>query len=170
MNLHSFSVPQVIRILGQVNRWLDKAQEHAEQKKFDLSVLLGSRLAPDQYHFTRQIQSMSDGAKGMAARLVGEEPPSFPDTETTVAELRARVDKTIAYLKGLKPEQFDGASERRVTLSFLPGKYMLGVEYLMELALPNFYFHAASAYAILRHNGVDVGKRDFLGDITLRDL
>lgn len=170
MNLHSISLPQVIRTLGQVNRWLDKAQEHAEQKKFDLSVLLGSRLAPDQYNFTRQVQSMSDGAKGMAARLIGEESPSFPDTETTVAELRARVDKTVAYLKGLKPEQFDGASERRVTLSFLPGKYMLGVEYLVELALPNFYFHAASAYAILRHNGVDLGKRDFLGDITLRDL
>jgi hypothetical protein len=170
MNLHGFSVPQVIRTLGQVNRWLDKAQAHAEQKKFEPSVLLGSRLAPDQYHFTKQVQVLADNAKGMAARLVGEEPPAFPDTETTVAELRARVDKTIAYLKGLKPEQFEGSSERRVTLPFLPGKYMTGADYLFEFALPNFYFHAASAYAILRHNGVDLGKRDFLGDITLRDL
>lgn len=170
MNLHSFSVPQVIRTLGQVHRWLDKAQEHAEQKKYDPSVLLGSRLAPDQYNLTKQIQVISDNAKGLTARLAGEEPPVFPDTETTIVELRARIDKTIAYLKALKPEQFDGSSERRVALSFLPGKYMLGAEYLAELALPNFYFHAACAYEILRHNGVDLGKRDFLGDITLRDL
>lgn len=170
MNIYSSTVPQLIRVLGQVHRWLDKAQGYADQKKFDISVLLGSRLAPDQFSLTKQIQVVSDNAKATAARLTGQQPPVFEDTEVTIAELRARIDKTIAYLKGLKPEQFEGAEERTVTLPFLPGKYMKGAEYLAEFALPNFYFHATCAYAVLRHNGVDVGKMDFLGDISLRDL
>ena len=170
MNLYDSTVPQLIRILTQVPRWLDKAQEYADQKKFNISVLLGSRLAPDQFPLTRQIQTITDNAKGPAARLIGQQPPVFEDTETTVEELRARVEKTIAYLRSLKPEQFEGAEERVITLPFLPGKWMKGSEYLAEFALPNFYFHATTAYAILRHNGVDLGKRDFIGEATLRDV
>lgn len=170
MNLHSLTVPQIVRTLRQVGVWLDRAQAHAEQKKFDMSVLLSSRLTPAQYAFLKQVQVLSDVAKATAARLAGEQPPVFEDTEVTVADLRARLEKTITYLEGLKPEQFDGADERRVALPFLPGKYMNGLDYLIEFALPNFYFHATTAYAILRHNGVDLGKREFLGDITLRDL
>lgn len=170
MNLYDSTVPQLIRILTQVPLWLDKAQAYADQKKFDISVLLGSRLAPDQFPLTRQIQIMTDNAKAPVARLAGLQPPVFEDTETTVEELRARVEKTIAYLRSLKPEQFEGAEERVITLPFLPGKWMKGSEYLAEFALPNFYFHATTTYAILRHNGVDVGKIDFIGAATLRDV
>jgi hypothetical protein len=169
MNLYDFTVPQIIRTLGQVLRWLDKAQAHADQKKFDMSVLLESRLAPDQFPLTRQIQIISDTAKALTARLAGQQAPVFEDTEKTIEELRARIQKTIAYLRTLKPEQFEGAAERAITLPFIPGKFMKGSEYLAEFALPNFYFHATTAYAILRHNGVDVGKMDFMGEITLRD-
>jgi hypothetical protein len=167
MNYHEMTIPQFIRVLSQIPRWLDKAQAYGEQKKFDPQVLLSARLAPDQFHFTRQVQITCDLAKNTAGRLAGIEPPKFEDNETTIAELRARVEKTIAYLDSLKPEQFDGAADRRITLPFAPNMYMTGADYLVQFALPNFYFHAATAYALLRHNGVDVGKRDFLGDITM---
>lgn len=170
MNLYSFTVPQLLRILGQATRWLDKAQALAEQKKFDVNVLLNARLAPDQFSFARQIQVMSDNAKGMAARFAGVQPPAFEDNEKTVEELRARIDKTIAFLKTLTPEQFQGAAERTITLPFFPGKGLKAMDYLIGFALPNFYFHAATAYAILRHNGVDVGKADFLGELPFFDL
>jgi uncharacterized protein len=165
MNFYHFTVPQLIRTLGQVHQWLDKAQKYAEQKKFDVNVLLTARLAPDQFHFTRQVQVITDNAKGTAARLAGIQPPAFEDTEKTVEELRARIDKTIAFLKTLTPEQFQGAAERTITLPFLPGQGIKGSDYLVAFALPNFYFHAATAYSILRHNGVDVGKGDFLGEL-----
>jgi hypothetical protein len=156
--------------LGQVHRWLDKAQALAAQKKFDVSVLLNARLAPDQFHLTRQIQSISDNAKGLAARLAGVQPPSFEDNEKTVEELRARIDKTIAFLKTLTPQQFQGASERTITQPFRPGKGLKANDYLLAFGLPNFYFHATTAYSILRHNGVDVGKADFLGEVPFFDL
>ncbi|MGZ3458681.1 MAG: DUF1993 domain-containing protein [Archangium sp.] len=170
MNLYHFTVPQLLRTLGQVHRWLDKAQTHAEQKKFDVNVLLTARLAPDQFHFTRQIQSISDNAKGLAARLAGIQPPPFEDNEKTIGDLRARLDKTIAFLKTLTPEQFQGAPERTITLPFRPGKGLKGSDYLVTFALPNFYFHATTAYSILRHNGVDVGKADFLGEVPFFEL
>ncbi|WP_257452934.1 DUF1993 domain-containing protein [Archangium lipolyticum] len=165
MNFYHFTVPQLIRTLGQVHHWLDKAQKYAEQKKFDVNVLLTARLAPDQFHFTRQVQVITDNAKGTAARLAGVQAPVFEDTEKTVEELRARIDKTIAFLKTLTPEQFQGAAERTITLPFLPGQGLKGSDYLVAFALPNFYFHATTAYSILRHNGVDVGKGDFLGEV-----
>ena len=165
MNLYDLTIPQLLRTLGQVHRWLDKAQAHAEQKKFDVNVLLNARLAPDQFHLTRQLQVISDNAKGMVARLAGIQPPPFEDTEKTVEELRVRIDKTIAFVKTLTPEQFQGAAERTITLPFQPGKGLKGSDYLISFALPNFYFHATTAYAILRHNGVDVGKVDFLGTL-----
>ncbi|MFL5356555.1 DUF1993 family protein [Archangium sp.] len=170
MNLYDITVPQLLRTLGQIHRWLDKAQAHADQKKFDVNVLLTARLSPDQFHLTRQIQVISDNAKSLAARLAGVQPPAFEDTEKTVEELRARVDKTVAFLKTLKPEQFQGAAERTITLPFMPGKGLKAADYLITFALPNFYFHAATAYSILRHNGVDVGKGDFLGELPFFDI
>lgn len=170
MNLYDFTVPQILRTLGQVHRWLDKAQALADQKKFDVNVLLMSRLAPDQFPLARQIQVISDNAKGLTARLANVQPPAFEDTEKTVEELRARIDKTIAFIKTLKPEQFQGAAERTITLPFRPGKGLKATDYLITFALPNFYFHAATAYSILRHNGVDVGKGDFLGELPFFDV
>jgi uncharacterized protein len=169
MNYYELTVPHFIRMLGQVHRWLDKAAEHAQQKKYDVKVLLVARLAPDQFAFTRQVQTLADIAKNAAARLAGVEPPKFEDTETTVEQLRERLDKTVAWLKQLKPEQFEGAAERRITLPFAPNKYMTGADCLSQFVLPNFYFHSTTAYAILRHNGIDVGKGDFLGDITMHE-
>lgn len=170
MTPYDLTVPQFIRILGQVHRWLDKAQALAEQKKFDVNVLLSARLSPDQYPLTRQIQMVSDGAKLATARLSGVEPPVFEDTEKTMEELRARIDKTIAWLKTIKPEQLQGAEGRTITLPFVQGKGLTGSDYLTTMVLPNFYFHAVTTYAILRHNGVDVGKLDFLGDLPFHDL
>lgn len=137
MNLYQHSVPQFIRVLGQVHRWLDKAEAHAAAKKFDPSTLLTARLAPDMYPLVRQIQSISDIAKGNAARLAGVDPPAFADDEKTLAELRARLDKTVAYLETLKPEQYEGAEERTVTLPWMPGKGMKGCDYLVGIGLPN---------------------------------
>lgn len=170
MNLYDLTVPQFIRALGQVHRWLDKAKQHAEQKKYDADLLVTARLAPDQFAFARQIQIFTDNAKGAAARLAGQPPPAFEDTEKTFDELRARVDKTIAFLKTLERGQFEGAAERTITLPFRPGKGIRGLDYLVTYALPNLYFHATTAYAILRHNGVDVGKTDFLGDVPFFEL
>ncbi len=170
MNLYDLTVPQFIRSLGQVHAWLDLAQTHAERKKFDPGVLLNARLAPDQFAFVRQIQIFSDNAKGAAARLAGLTPPVFADDEKTFGELHARVDKTIAFLRTLEPAQFEGAAERTVTLPYYPNKALRGFDYLVTYALPNMYFHATTAYAILRHNGVEVGKRDFLGDLPFFDL
>jgi len=170
MNLYEHTVPQFIRTLGQVHGWLDKAAAHATSKKFDVDTLVHARLAPDMFPLVRQIQSVSDTAKATAARLSGTQAPSFPDDEKTVADLRARLDKTIAYLKTLAPEQFAGAEERTITLSFLPGKGIKGCDYLVGFALPNFYFHATTAYDILRHNGVEVGKMDFLGALPFFDV
>ena len=170
MNVYDSTVPQLIRILGQVHRWLDKAQAHAEQKKFDINALLTARLSPDQYAFVRQVQVVTDNAKGMAARLAGVEIPKFEDDEKTVDELWARLDKTIAFLKTLEPAQFEKAADRTITMAFMPGKGIKGSDYLTGFALPNFYFHVVTAYAILRHNGVDVGKVDFIGDVKFFDV
>jgi len=146
---------------------LDKAVAYAEQKKFDPLVLLGSRLAPDMHPFVRQIQFISDTAKFGVARLAGVDAPKFEDTEKTVDELRARVKKTIDYIQSVPASAFEGAEDRDITIK-LPNRTieMKGVTYLRGWLLPNFFFHATTAYAILRHNGVDVGKRDFLGDLS----
>jgi hypothetical protein len=169
MNMYDLTVPHFVRLLTQVNRWLDKAQAQAEQKKYKPEVLLGSRLAPDQFPLTRQVQIAGDHMKNGAARLAGVEAPKFEDNEATLDELRARVTKTIDWLSTLKPAQFEGAEQRKIALPFMPGKYLVGSDYLSQFCLPNVYFHATTAYAILRHNGVDVGKMDFLGEIALRD-
>jgi hypothetical protein len=170
VNLYTHSVPQFIKVLSQAHRWLDKAEAHATNKKFDPNTLLSARLAPDMYPLLRQIQSMSDTSKGNAARLAGVTAPVFADDEKTIAELRARLDKTIDWLESLDPKQFEGADDRTVTVPWMPGKGIKGCDYLVGIGLPNFYFHATTAYNILRHNGVDVGKVDFLGPQTFFDV
>lgn len=168
--MYQSTVPQFIKILGNVNSWLDKAEKYAAAKKFDVKVLLNARLAPDMYHFIKQVQVICDNAKGCAARLAGQEPPKHEDNEQTIDELRQRIHKTVTYLKTLKPEQFKDADKRKITLPWKEGKYLPGGEYLVEMGLPNFYFHAVTAYDILRHNGVDVGKMDFVGELKFKDL
>lgn len=162
-------VQQCTNNLQTVKGWLDKAERHAAAKKFDVGVLLGGRLAPDMLPFTYQVQSACDYIKGAAAWLSGQAPPQHPDDEKTVAELRARIEKTVEFVMSVKAEQYAGASTRKVSFSWAPGKVMSGHDYLLQMVIPNTYFHLTAAYSILRHNGVDVGKMDFIGSINLVD-
>ena len=168
MNLYDLTVPQLIKMLKNADGWLAAATKHAEAKKFDVNTLLKARLAPDQFALDRQIQSMCDNAKFIAGRLTGKDWPAHPDTETTFEQLRARTGAVISYLETFKPEDFDGAGERKITLPWMEGKWMTGDEYAIEFAIPNFYFHVVTAYAILRHNGVELGKREFIGSVPMR--
>jgi len=160
-------VPQLIKMLKNVDHWLGAAIAHAEKKKFDVNNLMKSRLAPDQYAFDRQVQVLCDNAKSLAGRLAGKEWPTHPDTETTFDQLRSRIAAVITYLETFKPEDFAGAEDRKISLPWMEGKWMRGDEYVTQLALPNFYFHTVTAYAILRHNGVELGKRNYIGGVTL---
>ena len=160
-------VRQCTQSLKNLETWLDKAEQHAAAKKFDMGVLLNGRLAPDQKPFIYQVQSACDYIKAAAAWLSGQTPPKHPDTEQTLAELRARIQKTVAFVDTAEEPQYAGAAERRVNFSWAPGKTMAGEDYLIQMTIPNTYFHLTMAYAILRHNGVDVGKMEFLGPINL---
>jgi hypothetical protein len=168
MNLYDATVPIFTKFLQNINSWLDKAAAVADSKKFEIDVLAAGRLAPDQYSFTRQVQAACDQAKYTVAMLTGTEPPSHPDTEKTVAELRQRLKTAIDYLATFKPEAFVGAEERACAHSWMGGKSMRGGDYLDHFALPNFYFHLTTAYSILRHNGVPLGKMDFIAHLPLR--
>jgi hypothetical protein len=169
MSLAYASIMQTKKMLTNLEAWLDKATAHAQQKAFDPEVLLGARLAPDQYALLRQVQSACDSAKFLAARLTGKEPPKHPDTEQTLEQLRARIRTCVAYLETYQPADFEGAEARAVSLPSREGKLIKGADYLVEMGLPNFYFHVTTAYAILRHNGVDLGKRDYLGHVPFYD-
>ncbi len=164
LSMHQASVPFFIRMLGNLSAILDKGAAYAEAKKIEPSVLMNSRLAADMFPLARQVQIASDVVKGGVARLAGIEIPSFPDTETTFPELQARIQKTVAFLKSVSAAQIDGSEERTITLK-VGGNEMnfKGLPYLFSFVIPNFYFHITTAYAILRHNGVDVGKADYLG-------
>lgn len=168
MNLYEAVIPPLTKGLANIDRWFDKLAAHAAQKKFDPAVVLTARLAPDQYSFTRQVQSACDQAKFTAAKLCGKEPPAHPDTETTVDELRARIKTVIGYLETFKREDFEGAEERACGHVWMGGKTMRGGDYLDHFALPNFYFHMTHAYAILRHNGLDLTKTDFVAPLPLK--
>jgi len=158
------SVPVVTASLTSLSKILAKGVAHAEAKGFKPEVLLQARLAPDMHPLPNQIQIASDAAKGAGARLAGVEIPSFPDTETSFPELQARIEKTQAFLKGLDRAAFAGAEDREIVLKVGPNDWkMPGRQFLTTFALPNFFFHVTTAYAILRHNGVEIGKRDFLG-------
>src|SRR6202007_2031078 len=162
-------ISQCTQSLKNLETCLDKAEQHAAVKKFDVGVLMTSRLAPDMQNFIYQVQSACDYVKAAAAWLSGQTPPKHEDNEKTIDELRARIRKTVAFVESVKQVQYAGASERKVKFSWAPGKAIGGEDYLLQMTIPNTYFHIAMAYAILRHNGVDVGKMDFLGPINLVD-
>ena len=166
ISVHSLVVEQVSHSLNQLLVMLDKATAYAEAKKFDSSVLVNARLAPDMLPFAKQIQIASDNAKFGVARLGGLEAPKFEDNEKTLDELKARVRKTVDYLRSVPATAFEGAEDRDVKIA-LPNRTfeMKGLNYLRGWVLPNVFFHITAAYLILRHNGVDVGKRDFLGEV-----
>jgi hypothetical protein len=157
--------------LNALSAVLDKAAAHAAAKKIDASVLLGWRLAPDMFALTRQVQVACDQAKNGSARLAGVEPPKFEDNETTIDQLKDRIARTLAFVKGLDAKAIDASAEREITFPLGPSKgQMSGADYLNHFVLPNFYFHATAAYAVIRNFGVDVGKRDFLGGIPLKRI
>jgi uncharacterized protein len=157
---------QMKKQLGQLDKWLEAAEAHAASKKFDAKNFLGIRLIVDQLPFSFQVQTACDTAKLAASRLSGKEAPAHPDTEETVEQLRARVRAVIAYLDGCSAKDFEHAATRTITQPRWEGKTMTGVDYVREYAQPNFFFHLTTAYAILRQNGVPLGKRDFLGTLT----
>jgi hypothetical protein len=162
--MYDACVPSSIRMLNNLAAILEKAAAHAEAKKIDPNVLVNARLYPDMFPLGRQVQIASDSAKGGAARLAGLDPPSYPDDEKTLPELIARAKKTVAYLETLKPALFEGSEDRTINWkSRTTERTMQGEPYLLHQVLPNVYFHVTTAYNILRHNGVELGKMDFLG-------
>ncbi|MDB4955761.1 MAG: hypothetical protein JWO36_3330 [Myxococcales bacterium] len=167
MNTYDLTVPQLKKTLKNLDNWLGAATAYAEKKPFPVDHLAHARLAPDQFALVRQVQSACDNAKFIAGRLTGKEWPAHPDTETTFEQLRARIASVQGFLDTFKPDDFKDSSERKITLPWTEGKWMSGADYLIQFALPNFYFHINMAYAILRHNGVELGKRDYIGGMPL---
>jgi uncharacterized protein len=169
-SLSAASLPVFETGLNALSAILDKAAAYAAAKKIEPAVLLAWRLAPDMFPLVRQVQVTADQAKNGAARLAGAEPPRYEDNETTIDELKARLAKTVAFLKTLDRQAIDAAGEREITFPLGPTNkgHMTGEDYLNHFVLPNFYFHRTAAYAILRHCGVEIGKRDFLGAIPMR--
>ncbi|WP_333874728.1 DUF1993 domain-containing protein [Methylobacter sp.] len=165
LTMYQASIPVFIRMLGNLSAILDKASIHAEAKKIDPSVFINARLAPDMYPLSKQVQIATDMVKGCAARLAGIEVPSYEDSETTFVELQARIAKTVAFLQSVTAEQIDGSEERKITLKFGSREvHLLGQAYLLDFVYPNFHFHLTTTYAILRHNGVEIGKMDYVGN------
>jgi len=167
ISMYDASVPTLLHSLESLKAIMQKAVKHAEARKFDPNVLMGVRLAPDMLPLSKQIQIASDTAKFAVARLTGTDAPKFEDNETTMEQLIARIDKTITYLRGVDAKQFEGAETRTVTIT-TPSRSLSypGLTYLRHWVLPNFFFHATTTYALLRHNGVDIGKMDFLGNFS----
>lgn len=164
ISMYNASVPQFIRMLNNLKNILEKAASFAEQKRIDTKVLASYRLAPDMLPLSAQVQIACDTAKGCGARLAGVEMPRHEDNEKTIAELAARVESTIAFLKTLTAEQVDGSEDKHIVLKFPNSSFEFkGLNYLLGFAQPNFYFHCTTAYAILRHCGVEIGKMDYLG-------
>ncbi len=157
---------QMKKQLGQLDKWLETATAYADSKKIESGVFGSLRLAPDQFPFARQVQITCDTAKLGAARLSGKEAPAQADTEVTLPELRARVQSVLKYLDGFAAKDFENTATRSITQPRWEGKTMTGADYMLEHVVPNFYFHLTTVYALLRHNGVAVGKRDFLGTLT----
>jgi uncharacterized protein len=165
LSMYAASVPALVHGLNNILPWMDKAQAHADARKFDVSQFLSMKLAPDMLPFTRQIQIASDGAKGCVSRLAGVDIPKWEDTETTLSDLRARVGKTLAYLQSFSESQLEGSETRAIAIPMRNGEVLqfTGETFLRQWAMPNFYFHTTTAYLLLRHAGVELGKADFLG-------
>jgi hypothetical protein len=166
VSMYDISVAAFSRTLQGLSGILDKAIAYADAKKFDGKILVESRLFPDMFPLSRQVQIACDFAKGCSARLAGIEVPKYEDNEATLEELKARVKKTLDFIGTIKPQQLQGAEERTITHEMrVQTLKMPGLQYLSGFALPNFYFHATTAYALLRHNGLELGKRDFIGPL-----
>jgi uncharacterized protein len=164
ISMYQASAPLFTRMLTSLALCLDKAEKFCEDKKVDPGALLNARLYPDMFHLIKQVQIATDMAKGGIARLAGQEPPVYEDAEKSFADLAARIQKTIAFINGFKPEQIDGTEDKDITLKMRAGETKFkGLAYLQHFVYGNLYFHVTTTYAILRHNGVEVGKRDFLG-------
>ena len=163
-SIYQASIPVFTRSLRALGAYLEKGRADAEARKFAPEILVDARLAPDMHKLSRQVQIASDTVKNAGARLAGLEAPSYPDTEATFEELQARIAKTLAFVEGITEAQLESSDTRQITLKF-PGQEMTfsGADYLTSFVLPNMYFHMATAYNILRHNGVQIGKRDFIG-------
>lgn len=163
LSMHAISAPVFTRMLNNISSILSKAEQQAKVKGYDPSVLLNDRLAPDMFTLTRQIQIATDHAKGCMARLAGKTPEALEDTETTFAQLQARITKVLGIVESFTPEQLEGSENREITIKIPTGELKFsGLDYVTSWAMPNFYFHATTAYAILRHNGIELGKKDFL--------
>ncbi len=165
ISMYQVSVPRFVNILGNLSNILDKAQAHVDARKLDPTTLTTYRLFPDMLPMTSQVQIACDTAKGAVARMAGVQIPVFEDTEKTLAELKARIAKTVAFIQSVKPEQIDGTEEKEIVIKRgeREDRYT-GMQFLLGRALPNFYFHVTTAYNILRHNGIEIGKRDYLGN------
>jgi len=166
---HHEAVHLFAKTLRNLEQWMDKAEVHAKARSFEVDVLAQARLAPDQFAFTQQVQAGCDQAKYAAAYLSGRQAPSHPDTEKTFAELRDRIRTCLAFVESVPAQDFAEAGERKVAPSWLGGRWLTGDDYLQHVAIPNFFFHATMAYAILRHNGVVLGKMDFVGSLPTRE-
>jgi uncharacterized protein len=159
-------IAQYAQALKNIEGWLDKAQQHATARNFEVGILMNGRLAPDMGNFIYQIQSACDYVKGAAAWLSDQAPPRHEDNETTIDQLRARLQKTITFVESIPEDRYANAAEQKIRVSWSPpGQIIRGQDYLLQVSIPNIYFHVMAAYAILRHNGVDLGKMDFLGPI-----
>ena len=164
ISMHAATAPVFVRMLTNLLAWLDKAQAHAEARKFDTANYLGLRLAPDMLPLSRQVQIASDAVKGCMARLAGVEIPRWEDNEVSLDDLRARVRRTIEYVQSFSPAQIDGSEGREVVVQLRSGELRFtGEEFVKHFATPNFYFHVTTTYALLRHAGVEIGKKDYLG-------
>ncbi len=166
--LYQITVPQLTKMLHNLDHILDLGAQQAEAKKFDVEVLLNSRLAPDQFNLIRQIQIVTDTAKLGVSRLTGKEAPTHDDSEKTLPELKTRIKQVLTFLGTVQEKDFKGAEEKKISQPRWEGKYLTGEEYTNHHLLPNFYFHITTAYAILRHNGVPVGKKDYLGEMPYK--
>ena len=162
-------IAQCTQALKNLEILLDKAEQDAAPKKYDIGVLMTSRLAPGQHPFIQQVQIACDYVKFAAARLSGQTPPKHEDTELTIGEVRARIRKTVAFAESVGEAQYEGASERKVGVTWAPDKVIRSMDYLLQLTIPNTFFYVTTAYDTLRHNGVDVGKMDYLGPVNLLD-
>lgn len=165
---YDMTINQFSKMLKNLSGVLDLGARYAEVKKIDFEILLNSRLAPDQFNLIRQVQIACDMAKFCAARLTAKEAPVHEDNEKTLVELQSRINSVISYLKTFTENDFNGANERKITTPRWEGKYLTGHEYFMQHAIPNLYFHVTTAYSILRNNGVDVGKKDYLGELPFK--
>lgn len=166
--LYEITIPQSIKMLKNLNAILEKAATHAENKKFDVQVLLHARLAPDQFPLIKQIQIVTDTVKLCASRLTGADAPVHDDKESTLPELTNRIGSVIQYLSQFSAKDFEGAEQKKISQPRWEGKYLTGYEFVIQHAIPNMYFHITTAYSILRHNGVDIGKKDFLGELPFK--